>query len=58
MVVTIAAGLAVAGQAEGATTPNAGAAPGVPEPASWALMLGGFALLGTATRRRPATAAA
>lgn len=37
---------------------RAGAAPGVPEPASWALMLGGFALLGTATRRRPATAAA
>ena len=26
--------------------------PGVPEPASWALMLGGFALLGAAMRRR------
>lgn len=28
---------------------------GVPEPASWALMLGGFGLLGTAMRRRRAT---
>ena len=30
----------------------------VPEPASWALMLGGFGLLGTALRRRPARALA
>jgi hypothetical protein len=28
----------------------------VPEPASWALMLGGFGLLGTALRRRPTRA--
>lgn len=28
----------------------------VPEPASWAMMLGGFGLLGTALRRRPARA--
>jgi hypothetical protein len=28
-------------------------APGVPEPASWAMMIGGFALAGAAARRRP-----
>lgn len=30
----------------------------VPEPSSWALMLGGFTLLGAAVRRRPVTAIA
>lgn len=30
-------------------------APGVPEPASWAMMIGGFALTGAAVRRRRAT---
>lgn len=30
--------------------------PGVPEPASWALMLAGFGVLGAALRRRPALA--
>ena len=30
-------------------------APGVPEPASWALMIGGFAIAGAAMRRRAAT---
>ncbi|MFS0738107.1 PEPxxWA-CTERM sorting domain-containing protein [Sphingomonas sp. 1P06PA] len=29
----------------------------VPEPASWALMIGGFGLIGSAMRRRPATPA-
>jgi len=28
----------------------------VPEPASWALMLGGFGAIGTAMRRRPRAA--
>jgi hypothetical protein len=28
------------------------AAPGVPEPATWAMMLGGFGLMGSAMRRR------
>lgn len=32
------------------------AAPGVPEPESWALMIGGFALAGAAMRRRAAAA--
>ena len=32
----------------------AAAAPGVPEPASWAMMIGGFALAGAALRRRRA----
>ncbi|MBS0360963.1 MAG: PEPxxWA-CTERM sorting domain-containing protein [Proteobacteria bacterium] len=32
-------------------------APGVPEPASWALMIGGFGLAGAALRRRRAAAA-
>jgi hypothetical protein len=31
---------------------------GVPEPATWVLMLGGFALAGSALRRRPVTAQA
>jgi microcystin-dependent protein len=31
--------------------------PGVPEPASWALMIGGFGLAGVALRRRRAAAA-
>lgn len=34
------------------------APPGVPEPASWALMIGGFGLAGAALRRRRATVAA
>lgn len=29
------------------------ATPGVPEPATWAMMIGGFGLIGTAMRRRP-----
>lgn len=33
-----------------------GAAPGVPEPAAWAMMIGGFALAGAATRKRSRTA--
>lgn len=32
--------------------------PGVPEPSAWALMLGGFGLLGAATRRRTRTSVA
>jgi hypothetical protein len=31
---------------------NSGGAPGVPEPASWALMIAGFGLVGAAMRRR------
>ena len=31
---------------------NVGAGPAVPEPASWALMIGGFGLMGAALRRR------
>jgi hypothetical protein len=32
------------------------APPSVPEPASWAMMVGGFGLLGAAIRRRRANA--
>lgn len=32
---------------------NVGTGPAVPEPASWALMIGGFGLMGAALRRRP-----
>jgi hypothetical protein len=35
-----------------------GAGPGVPEPASWALMIGGFGLAGAALRRRRSLVAA
>lgn len=31
---------------------------GIPEPASWALMIGGFGMIGAALRRRPGIAAA
>ncbi len=40
---------AVASTFTGTATFNAGA---VPEPASWALMIGGFGLIGSALRRR------
>lgn len=32
--------------------PNPGGTPGVPEPAAWAMLVGGFGLLGLAMRRR------
>lgn len=35
---------------------NISTAPGVPEPASWAMMIGGFALLGATMRRRVSVA--
>ena len=40
------------------TTFEVGAAPGVPEPASWAMMLAGFGLVGAAVRRRSTIVAA
>lgn len=36
---------------------SGGAAPGVPEPATWALMISGFGIAGAALRRRRATVA-
>ena len=40
------------------TTFEVGAAPGVPEPAAWAMMAAGFALVGVAVRRRSTVVAA
>ena len=36
---------------------EAAVGPGIPEPATWALMIGGFGLTGAALRRRRAIAA-
>ncbi|WP_235889285.1 PEPxxWA-CTERM sorting domain-containing protein [Glacieibacterium frigidum] len=42
---------------ENLTLAGAAVAPGVPEPASWALMIGGFGLVGAAMRRKALAAA-
>jgi len=44
--------------APGGTDIGIGPGPGVPEPASWALMIAGFGMVGTALRRRKAVLAA
>ena len=40
-----------------AGSPSGGISPGVPEAASWAMMIAGFALVGVASRRRQTLAA-
>ena len=40
-----------------AAVPIAASAPGVPEPGSWALLIGGLGLIGAAMRRRAMVAA-
>lgn len=43
------------GGAQGLTNVRPYAAPAIPEPATWAMMIGGFALVGGAARRRRVT---
>jgi PEP-CTERM motif len=50
--VTTSAGLLSFNSARDVVFSNGGGTPGVPEPASWALMIAGFGLVGAAMRRR------
>ena len=48
----VSTSLGFKGQLRSAETPSGSGPPGVPEPASWAMMIAGFGMIGVAVRRR------